>query len=181
MLTTAVDKLHSEEDAAEFDAAIHDLDELSVLLYYPDILPRVVFSDPQVFLDKVTELVLAQMSTVSESKALGINSTNLYSSQLMSFSQKDLVSTIFLGSWKLVSITFLRSLKLSIFKLQLFKKAKLLIFAKISDAQSFVPALFRDLSLKILTSIVFFQTKLLLCNSLTEVQERASFVLSYAG
>ena len=55
----AVKKLHFEDDAAEFDAAIQYLDDLSVLFYYPHILPEVIFADPQVILDKVTELVLA--------------------------------------------------------------------------------------------------------------------------
>ena len=65
----AMKKLHFEEDAGEFDAAIHYLDELSVLLYYPRILPDVVFADPQVVLDKVTELVIASFErNVSKSK-----------------------------------------------------------------------------------------------------------------
>ena len=64
--TTAVDKLHFEEDAAEFDAAIQYLDELSVLLHYPNIL---LFADRQVLLDKVIEFVIAQMSIASMSKA----------------------------------------------------------------------------------------------------------------
>ncbi|MGJ8945901.1 hypothetical protein AB9K17_23720, partial [Salmonella enterica subsp. enterica serovar Kentucky] len=40
--TTAMDKLHFEDDAAEFDAAIQYLHNLSVLFYY-NILPEVVF------------------------------------------------------------------------------------------------------------------------------------------
>ena len=41
----------------EFDAALHYFDELNLCLYYPDVLPDVVFSDPQVPLDKASELV----------------------------------------------------------------------------------------------------------------------------
>ena len=41
----------------EFDAALQYFDELNVCLYYPTVLPDVVFSDPQVPLDKASELV----------------------------------------------------------------------------------------------------------------------------
>ena len=41
----------------EFDAALQYFDKLNICLYYPDILPDVVFSDPQVPLDKASELV----------------------------------------------------------------------------------------------------------------------------
>ena len=41
----------------EFNAALTHFDELNLCLYYPDVLPNVVFSDPQVPLDKVSELV----------------------------------------------------------------------------------------------------------------------------
>ena len=41
----------------EFNAALQYFDELNVCLYYPHVLPDVVFSDPQVPLDKASELV----------------------------------------------------------------------------------------------------------------------------
>ena len=41
----------------EFDAALQYFDKLNLCLHYPDILPDVVFSDPQVPLDKASELV----------------------------------------------------------------------------------------------------------------------------
>ena len=44
-------------DLHSFEAALQYLDSLSIIFYYPDILPEVVFCDPQVLLDKVTELV----------------------------------------------------------------------------------------------------------------------------
>ena len=47
--------LHFDEKS--FEAALKYLDELNVIFYYRDILPDVVFSDPQVLLDKVSELV----------------------------------------------------------------------------------------------------------------------------
>ena len=44
-------------DSPSFESALQYLDSLSIIFYYPDILPEVVFCDPQVLLDKVTELV----------------------------------------------------------------------------------------------------------------------------
>ena len=41
----------------EFDAALQYFDKLNLCLYYPTVLPDVVFSDPQVPLDKASELV----------------------------------------------------------------------------------------------------------------------------
>ena len=44
-------------DSESFEAALHYLDDLNILFYYPDILPEIVFCDTQVLLDKITELV----------------------------------------------------------------------------------------------------------------------------
>ena len=50
-------KLNFDEEA--FREALKYLHELNLFLYYPTILPKVVFSDPQVPMDKLTELVHA--------------------------------------------------------------------------------------------------------------------------
>ena len=50
-----VRRLHLDESALE--AALICLDELSLIFYYPEILPEVVFTNPQVLLDKISELV----------------------------------------------------------------------------------------------------------------------------
>jgi len=47
--------LHLSEEA--FDVALEHLASLNVLHYYPQILPNVIFTDPQVLLEKFTELV----------------------------------------------------------------------------------------------------------------------------
>ena len=69
-LKTAVEKLHFKENS--LDAAIEYLDQISVLFYYRDILPDVVFADPQVILDKVTELVIKsfEINKLSKEQAL---------------------------------------------------------------------------------------------------------------
>ena len=48
-------RFYIEGDA--FSAALHHLVKHNVFLYYPEVLPRTVFCDPQVVLTKVTELV----------------------------------------------------------------------------------------------------------------------------
>ena len=48
-------RLHFDESMLE--AALTYLDELSLIFYYPDILPEIVFTNPQVVLDKISELV----------------------------------------------------------------------------------------------------------------------------
>ena len=52
---SAAQRLHFT--AESFEAALRYLHNLNILFYYPDILPGVVFCDPQVLLDKITELV----------------------------------------------------------------------------------------------------------------------------
>jgi len=47
--------LHIEDGA--FDAALKYLISLNVFLYYPTVLPNVLFCEPQVALDKINELV----------------------------------------------------------------------------------------------------------------------------
>ena len=40
-----------------FQAALKYFDELNICLYYPDVLPNVLFTDPQIPVDKLSELV----------------------------------------------------------------------------------------------------------------------------
>ena len=44
-------------NAEALTAALKYFDDLNIFLYYPSVLPEVVFSNPQVILDKITELV----------------------------------------------------------------------------------------------------------------------------
>ena len=137
--TTAMDKLHFEDDAAEFDAAIDYLHNLSVLYYYPDILPAVVFADPQVIYDKVSELVFAhyQITTNPQARALTDDWRKFY--------EFGLVTDEFLSqpefSKHYVPGLFERKHLIKLFK-------ELLIFATFGEVQLFVPALLRELSKK---------------------------------
>ena len=136
--TAAMKKLHFEEDAGEFDAAIHYLDELSVLLYYPRILPSVVFADPQVVLDKVTELVIASFErNASKCKGHSDSWRKFYEFALVTvefLSQSDFNKHYVPGLFDVPDL------------IKLFKK--LLIFAHFSATELLVPALLRDLDKK---------------------------------
>ena len=44
-------------DTESFEEALRYLHKLNILFYYEDVLPDVIFCDPQVLLDKITELV----------------------------------------------------------------------------------------------------------------------------
>ena len=127
-------RLHLDESA--LDAALIYLDELSLVFYYPEILPEVVFTNPQVLLDKISELV------------------KVHHDKLMRCSGED---------WQkffchaLVTVEFLQQ---NVFKKHyvsgLFEPEqlavlyqKLLIFANFSDeGKFFVPSLLRMLSSK---------------------------------
>jgi hypothetical protein len=137
--TTAMDKLHFEDDAAEFDVAIQYLHNLSVLFYYQDILPEIVFADPQVIYDKVSELVLAHYRITANLQARAL--TNDW----RKFYEFALVTADFLSqpefSQHYVPGLFEREHLIKLFK-------ELLIFAKFGEDQLFVPALLRELSKK---------------------------------
>ena len=127
-------RLHLDESA--LDAALIYLDELSLVFYYPEILPEVVFTNPQVLLDKISELV------------------KVHHDKLMRCSGEDWQKFF---SHALVTVEFLKQ--------KAFKKhyvsdlfepeqlailyQKLLIFADFSDeGKYFVPSLLRMLSSK---------------------------------
>ena len=130
-------RLHLDESA--LDAALIYLDELSLVFYYPDILPEVVFTNPQVLLDKISELVKVHLD------------------KLHRFSGEDWKKFF---SHALISIDFLTE---KVFKKNyvsgLFEPEhlvllyrKLLIFADFSEGKFFVPSLLRMLSSKELST-----------------------------
>ena len=132
-ITAAIEKLHFEEDAV--DAALQYLDQVSAILYYPKILPNVVFADPQIVLDKVSELVF---ESVAPSKKIS-------SGEWRKFCEHALVTEKFLSQ-----DTFNSHYVAGLFEVNhlivFFKK--LLIFATFSASEYFVPALLRHLDSK---------------------------------
>ena len=129
-LKTAVEKLHFKEDS--LDAAIEYLDQISVLFHYRDILPDVVFADPQVILDKVTELVIKsfEINKLSKEQAL--------SGEWKIFHQFARVTVEFL-SQEAFNKHYVPGLFEAKHLVKLFKS--LLIFASLSSSELFVPAL----------------------------------------
>ena len=128
----AVEKLHFKDDAAEFDAAIQYLDELSVLFYFPHILPEVIFADPQVIIDMVTELVIASLGCNVAGK--GNDWRKFYEFALVTLeflSQKEFSKHYVAGVFEVNDL------------INLF--TELLIFARFSATELFVPALLKDL------------------------------------
>ena len=133
----AIEKLHFEEDAV--DAALQYLDQVSAILYYPKILPNVVFADPQVLLDKVSELVFksTEIEKLSKEQAL--------TGDWIKFHEFGLVTIKFL-SREVFSKHYVPGLFEVDDLVLLFKK--LLIFATFSKSEYFVPALLRHLDSK---------------------------------
>ena len=135
-ITAAVEKLHFEEDAVE--SALQYLYQLSVLFYYPEILPNVVFVKPQVIIDKISELVFksAEIEKLSEEHAL--------SGEWKEFHEWALVTIKFISkefsSHYVPGLFDVRDLE------KLFKR--LLIFATFSETHLFVPSLLRHLDNK---------------------------------
>ena len=134
ILTVAIEKLHFEEDA--LDTALQYLDQLSVLFYYPTVLPDVVFTNPQVLLDKVSDLVFksVEIDKLSKEQAL--------SGEWRKFYEFALVTTQFL-SQDAFSKYYVPGLFEAKDLVLLFKK--LFIFAVFSKTEYFVPALLRNL------------------------------------
>ncbi|MCG8625310.1 MAG: hypothetical protein MJE68_25335, partial [Proteobacteria bacterium] len=132
-ITAAIEKLHFEEDAV--DAALQYLDQVSAIMYYPKILPNVIFADPQIVLDKISELVF---ESVAPSKKIS-------SGGWIRFCEHGLVTEKFLSQ-----DTFNSHYVAGLFEVKnlttLFKK--LLVFATFSESEYFVPALLRHLDSK---------------------------------
>ena len=136
-ITAAIKKLHFEVDAV--DAALQYLDQVSAILYYPKILPNVVFADPQVLLDKVSDLVFKSVEIEKLSKEQALTG------EWIKFYEFALVTIDFL-----LQEVFMKHYVPGLFEVDdlvlLFKK--LLIFATFSKSEYFVPALLRHLDSK---------------------------------
>ena len=59
-------------NAAALKAALEYFDNLNIFLYYPSVLSEVVFSNPQILLNKVTELVHFSYSLRSDSPPIAV-------------------------------------------------------------------------------------------------------------
>ena len=66
-------------------AALQYFDDLNIFLYYPSVLPEVVFSNPQILLDKVTELVHFSYSLHTCSPPGAVEGVRSFFSKLVPF------------------------------------------------------------------------------------------------
>ena len=124
-LAAASSKLHFDEESLR--AALVFLDGLSVVFHYKYILPKVVFANPQVVLDKASELVKAKHDRYT-----------LMTDEWERFHDNALVSLDFL-SQKEFQKHYVPGLFSPADLIKLFRK--LFIFANFNDVEFFVPAL----------------------------------------
>ena len=125
--------LHFTEET--FFAALQFLDDLNILFYYPDILPEVVFTDPQVVLDKASELVKFSYQLREEPKE-GVP----FKGEWRKFQDYGLVTAEFLSEF---SEHYVEGIFTPKELIKLFKA--LLILADFSATEFFMPALLRIL------------------------------------
>ena len=123
--------LHFTEES--FFAALQFLDDLNILFYYPDILPEVVFTDPQVVLDKASELVKFSYQLKEEPRK-GV----AFKGEWRKFQDYGLVTAEFLGEF---SDHYVEGIFTPKELMKLFKA--LLILANFSATEFFMPALLR--------------------------------------
>jgi len=136
----AARRLHFDEES--FDAALDYLDELNVIFYYRDILRKVVFCDPQVLVDKLSELVKANHQ-VREGfeEDLRVARTG----EWQKFQDHGLVTVEFLAE-EAFSKHYVAGLFTPIELVKLFRK--LLILADFSESEYFMPCLLQSLDSK---------------------------------
>ena len=126
-------RLHLDESA--LDAALIYLDELSLIFYYPDILPEVVFTDPQVLLDKISELVKVHHDKLTRYSGEDWQKFFCHALVTVEFLQQEVFEKHYIsGLFEPEQLAILYR--------------KLFIFADFSEGKFFVPSLLRMLSSK---------------------------------
>ena len=121
-------------------AALEYFDDLNIFLYYPSILPEVVFCNPQVLLNKVTELVHFSCSLQSDSPPIALGG------KWLQFRDKGIV-TVDMFQDERFSAHYIRDLFTPAHLIELFKH--LLIVAPLSPLSSteyFMPSLLQMIS-----------------------------------
>ena len=116
-----------------FEEALKYLDSLNILFYYKDVLPEVIFCDPQVLLDKVTELV--EHSYRLQTAACRHVATE---GKLRKFRDQGIVTLELLGK-KEFRRHYVQGLFSPVELLRLFKK--LLIVSQITEDEFLMPCL----------------------------------------
>ena len=126
-------RLHLDESA--LNAALIYLDELSLVFYYPDILPEIVFTNPQVLLDKISELVKVHHEKLRRCSGEDWQKFFCHALVMVEFLQQAVFGKHYIpGLFEPKELATLYQ--------------KLLIFAEFSEGKFFVPSLLRMLSSK---------------------------------
>ena len=118
-------------------AALEYFDDLNIFLYYPSVLPEVVFSNPQVPLDKVTELVHFSYTLQSDSPPIALES------EWLQFRDKGIV-TLEMFQDERFSAHYIPGLFTPEDLIKLFKH--LLIIAPLSSTDYFMPSLLQTIT-----------------------------------
>ena len=124
-------------DAEALTAALQYFDDLNIFLYYPSVLPEVVFSNPQILLNKVTELVHFRYSLRSDGPPLVVEG------KWLQFRDKGIVTTDMFQDERF-SAHYIPGLFETEDLIKLFKH--LLIVAPLSSTEYFMPSLLRMIS-----------------------------------
>jgi len=119
-------------NAKALTAALEYFDNLNIFLYYPSVLPEVIFTNPQVPLDKVTELVHFNYSLHSDSPPVAL------AGKWIQFRDKGIV-TLEMFNDKRFSAHYIPDLFTPADLIKLFKH--LLIAAPLSNTAYFMPSL----------------------------------------
>ena len=131
-------RFHFSEES--FEEALRYLDNLNILFYYKDVLPNVIFCDPQVLLDKVTELVEHSYRLQADAMQTDVSRPIATEGKLRKFRDQGIV-TLELLSEKKFRRHYVQGLFSPTELLELFKK--LLIVSQITEKEYLMPCLLR--------------------------------------
>jgi len=124
-------------DKEALNAALEYFDSLNIFLYYPSVLPEVVFSSPQVLPDKVTEFVHFSYSLQSDSPPVALKG------MWLQFKEKGIV-TVDMFQDERFSMHYIDDLFTPTDLIKLFNH--LLIVAPLSGTEFFMPSLLQTVS-----------------------------------
>ena len=119
-------------DAEALTAALKYFDDLNIFLYYPSVLSDVVFSNPQILLNKVTELVHFSYSLRSDRPPLAVEG------KWLQFRDKGIVKLEMFRD-ECFSIHYIPDLFTPTDLIKLFEH--LLLIARLSSTEYFMPSL----------------------------------------
>ena len=131
-------RFHFTEES--FEEALKYLDNLNILFYYKDVLPNIIFCDPQVLLDKVTELVEHSYRLQTDAMQTAACRHIATEGKLRKFRDQGIITLELLSEEKFRR-HYIQDIFSPIELLKLFKK--LLIVSPITEEEYLMPCLLR--------------------------------------